>query len=203
VLIKCCECGHEVSTEAAVCPNCGAPTKQKGSPPVPANNATSPPPPIPVALLNSSASGVTFQSGDQKFLRLFVVPGLGLLGAWFAVYVGGALITGLDSIRSDYNQFTSEHPLLAPLVGAYFQAQGADKAAAHLETGALILVICGAVGALASILFFAHRYSKLLAMVLILCGVGPLFQQGWEFFGLPMALGGVLGLMVRDKMKAT
>ena len=28
-LIKCKDCGHEVSKEAKTCPNCGAPTTQK------------------------------------------------------------------------------------------------------------------------------------------------------------------------------
>jgi hypothetical protein len=203
VLTKCYECGHEVSTEAAVCPNCGAPTKQNTLPPIPTSEVASSSAPTPIRPPALRTSRVPQKGGDQKVLRFLVVPGLGLLGAWFGLYVGSAIFTGLGSIRSDYSQFASEYPLLAPIVAAYLQHEGTDVAVGELQTGALILVTCGAVGALASILFFAHRYSKVLSVVLILCGVGPLFYRGWEFFSLPMALGGVLGLMVHDKTKAT
>jgi zinc ribbon protein len=39
-LTKCSECGHDLSTSAAACPNCGAPVRGVTPPPVP-------PPPIP------------------------------------------------------------------------------------------------------------------------------------------------------------
>jgi len=39
--MKCPECGHDVSTSATACPNCGAPVKGASPPPLP--------PPIPVA----------------------------------------------------------------------------------------------------------------------------------------------------------
>jgi len=42
-LTKCLDCGHDVSTSAAACPNCGAPVKAVGPPPLP---AVPPPPPV-------------------------------------------------------------------------------------------------------------------------------------------------------------
>jgi uncharacterized membrane protein YvbJ len=42
-LKKCSECGHEISTLATACPNCGAPVNSAGPPPLPAV-----PPPLPV-----------------------------------------------------------------------------------------------------------------------------------------------------------
>lgn len=42
-LTKCSECGHNVSTTAAACPNCGAPTAAATPPPIPGV-----PPPLPV-----------------------------------------------------------------------------------------------------------------------------------------------------------
>ena len=77
-----------------------------------------------------------------------------------------------------------------------------EQAIEALKTAALILFICGVIGALVSLLFFGRRLSKLLAVGLIVCGVAPMFHHPAEFMGLPMALAGLLGLLVRDKTKA-
>ena len=44
-----------------------------------------------------------------------------------------------------------------------------------------------------------RKFSKMFAAVLIVCGIAPLFHHKPEFTGLPMALAGMLGLLVRDK----
>ena len=62
-LKKCSECGHEISTLAAACPNCGAPVKSVGPPPVPAV-----PPPLPVKSNRKRVWGILIAGG-----ALFVI----------------------------------------------------------------------------------------------------------------------------------
>lgn len=45
-LTKCFDCGHNVSTAATACPNCGAPVKSSAPPPLPPPLAGVPPPPV-------------------------------------------------------------------------------------------------------------------------------------------------------------
>jgi hypothetical protein len=76
-----------------------------------------------------------------------------------------------------------------------------EQAIEALKTAALILFICGVLGAVVSLLFFGRRFSKLLAVGLIVCGVAPMFHDKIEFVGLPMTLAGFLALFVRDKQR--
>jgi len=43
---------------------------------------------------------------------MFVVPGLGLLGAFFDLYVGWTVLRGIESVRSDFQAFAAENPLV-------------------------------------------------------------------------------------------
>jgi zinc ribbon protein len=86
-LTKCLECGHEVSTSATVCPNCGAPIK---TPSLPAN----PPPPGSKA---ETASATTTRSRKKWWFL-----GCGCL-ALIAIIIGAVLIglvTGVSIIGS-------------------------------------------------------------------------------------------------------
>jgi hypothetical protein len=141
---------------------------------------------------------------DKKILRMFVVPGLGLLGAYFDIYTGWTVLGGIDTIRSDSHAFAEENPLVAFFLSLMFPEinTNVEQAIEALKTAALILFICGVLGAAVSLLFFARRLSKLLAVGLIVCGVAPMFHHPLEFVGLPMTLAGLLGLLVRDKTKA-
>ena len=135
---------------------------------------------------------------------MFIVPGLGLLGAYFDIYTGWTVLGGIDTIRSDTHAFAEENPLVAFFLSLMFPEinTNVEQAIEALKTAALILFICGVIGALVSLLFFGRRLSKLLAVGLIVCGVAPMFHHPAEFMGLPMALAGLLGLLVRDKTKA-
>jgi hypothetical protein len=78
-LTKCFECGHEVSTSATACPNCGAPVKSVAPsvPPSPPPSAPSPPP-------SPIAGGGLFQRLKSYFLGL---SGLTKVG-WICLGVG-------------------------------------------------------------------------------------------------------------------
>jgi hypothetical protein len=228
-LTKCFECGHEVSTSAIACPNCGAPVKHAITqaipapvppdvpPPIPATNdppmvATPPPipnvPPLPVILPGTppvpSAPPAVPAHRDKAVLRMFVVPGLGLLGAFFDLYVGWTVLRGIESVRSDFQAFAAENPLVVPFLRLLFPDidSNTTEAAAVFGTAAAIMLLCGLIGGIASLLFVAGRFTKILALGLIVCGIAPMFHHSAEFMGLPMALAGLLGLLMRDKMKA-
>src|SRR5205823_14002602 len=127
-LTKCLECGHEVSTSATVCPNCGAPTKTPSLPVNPPPIPNIPPPPvapagpqpIPISGSDQSSPAIVPMRSDKKILRLFVVPGLGLLGAYFDIYTGWTVLTAIGKTHSDYNEFASENPLAAWFLGLLF-----------------------------------------------------------------------------------
>jgi hypothetical protein len=51
---------------------------------------------------------------------MFVVPGLGLLGAFFDIYTGWTVLTAIGKTHSDYNEFASEYPLAAWFLGLLF-----------------------------------------------------------------------------------
>src|SRR5881396_3698263 len=191
-LTKCPECGHEVSTAAAACPNCGAPVKAASVPTVPPPLlgvppppiSSSGPPPIPVSGSDRTSSLLAPPRSDKKILRMFIVPGLGLLGAYFDIYTGWTVLGGIDTIRSDTHAFAEENPLVAFFLSLMFPEinTNVEQAIEALKTAALILFICGVIGALVSLLFFGRRLSKLLAVGLIVCGVAPMFHHPAEFW---------------------
>jgi hypothetical protein len=137
-LTTCYECGHEVSTSATACPNCGAPVKATGEavpapipPPIPAavpSHRTNDPPTIvaPPAVPNvtplpvippgappvPSAPPAVPARRDKPVLRMFVVPGLGLLGAFFDFYAAATVFHAIGSVRSDFETFATEQPLV-------------------------------------------------------------------------------------------
>jgi hypothetical protein len=135
---------------------------------------------------------------------MFVVPGLGLLGAYFDIYTGWTVLTAISKTHSDYNEFASEYPLVAWFLGLLFPDlySNAEQASHVFETAALLLLGFGLIGGLVSVLFVLGRLTKALAVVLLICAVAPMFHHPAEFMGLPMALAGLLGLLVRDKTKA-
>jgi hypothetical protein len=135
---------------------------------------------------------------------MIIVPALGLLGAYFDIYTGWTVLGGIDTIRSDTHAFAEENPLVAFFLSLMFPEinTNVEQAIEALKNAALILFICGVLGAVGSLLFFARRSSKLLAIGLIVCGIAPMFHHPLEFVGLPMTLAGLLGLLVRDKAKA-
>lgn len=134
---------------------------------------------------------------------MFVVPGLGLLGAYFDIYTGWTVLNGIDTIRSDTHAFAQEHPLVAFFISLMFPEinTNVEHAIEALKAAALILFICGVIGALVSLLFLQRRFSKVLAAVLIVCGIAPMFHHPLEFVGLPMTLAGLLGFFVRGKQQ--
>src|SRR2546428_575116 len=79
----------------------------KGSPPLPASVSAPPPPPPPVRVDSTSARPSVPVSG-RSILAIIVVPGLGLLGAFFDVYIGQAFLGWIDSLHSEVR---SQHPI--------------------------------------------------------------------------------------------
>jgi hypothetical protein len=161
------------------------------------------PPPIPASGGRTSVAPVAPPRGSQTILAMIIVPALGVLGAYFDMYVAWTLLHGIDAIRSDANAFASEHPLVALFLRLLFPDldSNAEQTINAIKSAALILLICGVIGALVSVLFFGRRFSKVLAAVLIVCGIAPMFHHPLEFVGLPMTLAGLLGFFVRDKQQ--
>ena len=224
-LTRCYECGHEVSTSATACPNCGAPVKttREAVPSpiptaVPSQRTSDPPaivasppvpnvPALPVIPTGSppvpAASPLVPARRDKPVLRMFVVPGLGLLGAFFDFYAAVTVFHAIGSIRSDFQTFAAEQPLVVLFLRLLFPDidSNTTEAARVFGTAAAILLLCGVVGAIASLLFFAGRFTKILAVSLIVCGIAPMFYHPAEFVGLPMTAAGIFGLFVRDKAR--
>jgi len=134
---------------------------------------------------------------------MIIVPGLGLLGAYFDIYTASTLLGEIDAIRSDAKAFASEHPLVALFLRLLFpdSESNLDQTIATVKTAALILLICGLIGAVVSVLFFRRGFGKVLAVFLMICGVAPMFHHPAEFVGLPMTLAGFLALFVPDKAR--
>jgi hypothetical protein len=90
---------------------------------------------------------------------------------------------------------------------AFFLAKqwGGEEAVRALTTAANILIGCGVIGGLTALLFCLRRHVKILALLLILWGVAPLMfdTKPFGFAGLPMILGGFIGLFVRGKQRVS
>jgi hypothetical protein len=134
---------------------------------------------------------------------MFVVPGLGLLGAYFDIYTGWTVLIAIGKTHSDYNEFASEYPLTAWFLGLLFPDlySNAEQAGQMFGTAALLLLGFGLIGGLFSLLFVLGRLTKVLAVLLLVCAVAPMFHNPAEFMGLPMALAGLLGLLVPNQRK--
>lgn len=226
-LTKCFECGHEVSTSAIACPNCAAPVQHAITPaisapvppdvppPIPTTNdpamvATPPPipniPPLPVIpprVPPEPSDPAVPARRDKPVLRMFVVPGLGLLGAFFDFYAAATVFHAIGSVRSDFEKFAAEQPLVVLFLRLLFPDidSNATEAAGVFGTAAVVMLLCGVIGGIASLLFFAGRFTKILALGLIVCGIAPMFHHPAEFVGLPMTVAGIFGLFVRDKAR--
>lgn len=92
-LTKCLECGHEVSTSAAACPNCGAPLKIAAPPPV-APPVAPPDPPLdkietPPPEKRASGSRKWWFIGCGLLTLIAIVIGALLIGV-----IGGFSIIG-------------------------------------------------------------------------------------------------------------
>jgi hypothetical protein len=140
---------------------------------------------------------------DKPVLRVFVVPGLGLLGAFFDFYAAATVFHAIGSVRSDFEAFAAEQPLVVLFLRLLFPDidSNATEAAGVFGTAAVIMLFCGVIGGITSLLFFAGRFTKILALGLIVCGIAPMFHHPAEFVGLPMTVAGMFGLFVRDKAR--
>jgi len=114
------------------------------------------------------------------------------------------VIQSVGSVRSDFEAFAAENPLVVLFLRLLFPDidSNATEAAAVFGTAAAIMLLCGVIGGIASLLFFAGRLTKILSVSLIVCGIAPMFHHPAEFVGLPMTAAGLLALLVRDKIKA-
>src|ERR1043166_1905210 len=87
-LIKCPECGKEISDQAAACPNCGAPNRSQKTASTPA-----PPPSPPVAASSAPASG------RQSYVDKNLLPGEAVMYRtrlhWSKFFGQGCLALGL------------------------------------------------------------------------------------------------------------
>ena len=83
-LTKCFECGHEVSTTAAACPNCGAPLGGASPPPPSPQSAPSPPPPILGNGQSRAESHGVFHRSKTYFIKLSRVAQTG----WIFLLIG-------------------------------------------------------------------------------------------------------------------
>ena len=121
-----------------------------------------------------------------------VVPAVGLLGAFFDIYTGRAFLTWIEGLHSEVS---SQHPVVQFVLTLLYKRYG-ENAIEIVHTAAFLLIIFGLLGGLSAGLFFFRRYTKVLAVVLMICGIAPMFHHKFEFFGLPMTLAGLLAFGV-------
>jgi len=134
------------------------------------------------------ASPVPSRSGGGMIVTIIVCL-LGLIGAIGALCLGSRW-------RSDMHSFDPDTLALLSKTSA---------TAAHdlegLKTASMLLMITGVVGAIASIMLFWKCWTKMLAVILIVCGVLPLFFHKNAMFGVPMTIAGLIALfLLRDKV---
>jgi uncharacterized membrane protein YeaQ/YmgE (transglycosylase-associated protein family) len=132
------------------------------------------------------ASPVPARSGGGMIVTIIVCL-LGLIGAIGALYLG-------SKWRSDMQSFGPDAlALLSSIAGKDLES---------LKTASMLLMITGVVGAIASIMLFWRCWTKMLALILIVCGVLPLFFHKNAMFGIPMTIAGLIALFfLRDKVK--
>jgi GYF domain 2 len=177
----------------------------KAPPPLPAPVATARPPPgsVKPPPIRSSPAVI-----NRATILSFLVCGFGLLGAYCDISVARAIN---EKIQAGYTDFNSVVNSLAWYwqvlleIAKFFipkswQTEG-EQVVHAFRTAANILMVCGWMGGITAVLFWLRRYVKILALLLMLCGVAPLMfdTKPLGFAGLPMALAGFIGLFVRGK----
>jgi hypothetical protein len=175
------------------------------------------PPPLPVGLATGGPAPGSGKpppvrssrpGGKLAIILTFVVCGLGLLGAYWDISVSHAINEKLQSGYSDFSSFINSlawYWQLIVAIAALFipnswQSEG-EQLVNAARAAANILLACGWIGGITAVLFWFRRYVKVLALLLMLCGIAPLIfdTKPFGFAGLPMVLGGVIGFFVRDK----
>jgi hypothetical protein len=113
---------------------------------------------------------------------------IGLLGAYGALYLGSKWPSDMNSID--------------PVALALY-SKTSTTVADDLEgvrTASILLMVTGIVGAIASILLLWRCWTKMLAFILLVCGVLPLFFHKSALLGIPMALAGLIAVfLLKDK----
>jgi hypothetical protein len=214
-LIKCPDCGNDVSTAALACPHCGRPVSLESSarprtpPPIPGEKPGSTPPPVPTFVATPSPPSPAIppppppaEHGSRPSTRLaifwlFVVIALGLLGAALDFWAGSTILAELDKIGSDWNDFVRENPFAAFLLELIYPdlESNAVELVGLFRTAASFMILCGFAGGIATLLFLTRRLVKPIAAALIFLGIAPMFHHHGEFFGLPMTLAGIFALI--------
>jgi hypothetical protein len=175
------------------------------------------PPPIPAALVTARQRPLPGSNRpprpssaliNRATILTFLVCGLGLLGAYWDISVSRAINEKIQAGYSDFSSIVNSlawyWQLLVAIAAMFipksWQGEG-DQIVHALRMAANILMTFGWIGGITAVLFWLRRYVKILALLLILCGLAPLMfdTKPFGFAGLPMALGGFIGLFTRDK----
>jgi len=152
--------------------------------------------PAPPSLPASVGSPAGMESSSKRgTILIVVIAALGLVGGLLDIYVGQAILT---EIRGLHNEVATQHWLVQAVLEWLYKSYG-SQAIEIAHTGAYLLTLCGVIGGIGALCFGARRYTAILSVLLIICGVAPLLHRGWEFVGLPMAAAGALGLFARAK----
>jgi GYF domain 2 len=150
------------------------------------------PPPLPGAAGEARAVRRT-TSGKRSSILLVCVILFGLAGAIFDIYTGNGILSAVQGLKTEV---AGDHPLVRLGLEWLYESYG-NHAIEIAQTAAHILLFCGIAGGLVTLSYLLRRYTMILAALLILLGIGPLFHHPLEFVGLPMALAGVLGFFVK------
>ena len=174
-------------------------------PPIPAALVTARQPPLPGSNRPPRSSSAII---NRATILTVLVCGLGLLGAYWDISVSRAINEKIQAGYSDFSSIVNSlawyWQLLVAIAAMFipksWQGEG-DQIVHALRMAANILMTCGWIGGITAVLFWLRRYVKILALLLILCGLAPLMfdTKPFGFAGLPMALGGFIGLFTRDK----
>ena len=158
------------------------------------------PPPLP-DWVTSTARAPGSAGSSRKVLSRLVVPTLGLLGGWCDISLARAI---LDKVNSFYSDLSSV-PWYWQMAIRWLEEEWGEHFMENAATVGHIFYFCGVVGILCAILFFFRRYTKILAGILIVCGLAPMlyeYSRPLTFVGFLMALAGFFGLFVRDKPRS-
>ena len=177
----------------------------KAPPPIAAELATAQHSPPPGSNRPPRSSSATI---NRTTILTVLVCGLGLVGAYWDISVSRAIHEKIQAGYSDFksivNSLAWHWQLLVAIAEMFIPKswQGEGEQILHaFRTAANMLMTCGWIGGITAVLFWLRRYVKILALLLMLCGVAPLMfdTKPFGFVGLPMALAGFIGLFVRDK----
>ena len=182
----------------------------KDPPPLTTPVATAPPPPpgsVKPVPIRSSPAVI-----NRATILTFFVFGFGLLGAYCDISVARAINEKIQAGYTDFNSVVNSlawyWQVLLEIAKLFipksWQSEG-EQVVHAFRTAANILMACGWIGGITAVLFWLRRYAKILALLLMLCGVAPLMfdTKPFGFAGLPMVLAGFIGLFVRGKQRVT